>query len=214
MIFKKKISIINKMKKIDLVLGFLVGEGIGLLFLWILKKGQVSMPLIPIYLLDFIAVFALPLLAILGIYVAFLIGKKFLFVYQLAKFALIGAFFALVDLTVLNFLMEFLGITRENLLKYNLFFTISFLVATILKYFGDKFWAFEKPESEKAEVEFTLFFVVTLISLGIQLGTSNLILKILPVSNPFLAGNFAKIAGIVLASTWNFLGYKFFVFKK
>jgi putative flippase GtrA len=202
------------MKKIDLVLGFLVGEGIGLLFLWILKKGQVSMPSIPIYLLDFIAVFALPLLAILGIYVAFLIGKKFLFVYQLAKFALIGAFFALVDLTVLNFLMEFLGITRENLLKYNLFFTISFLVATILKYFGDKFWAFEKPESEKAEVEFTLFFVVTLISLGIQLGTSNLILKILPVSNPFLAGNFAKIAGIVLASMWNFLGYKFFVFKK
>jgi len=197
------------MKKIDLILGFLVGEGIALLFLWLLKKSSFKIPF-----LDFFVIFLFPILTVLGIYISFLIGKKFLFVYQLAKFALIGAFFALIDLTVLNFLMEWLKITREAQLKYTLFATISFLVATILKYFGDKYWAFEKTEKEKMEVEFTLFFIITLVSGVIQVGTASFLFKAFSSFNPFLAGNFAKIGGIFIASIWNFLGYKFLVFKK
>jgi len=200
------------MKKIDLILGFLVGEGLALLFLWLLKKSQIP---IPLNLIAPSIIFLFPLLTIFGIYISFLLGKKFLFVYQFAKFALIGAFFALVDLTVLNFLMEWLKITREDQLKYTIFATVSFLVATILKYFGDKFWAFEKPEKEKMGVEFTLFFTITLVSGVIQVGSASFFFKIFSFFiDPILAGNFAKIGGIAIASLWNFVGYKFLVFKK
>jgi putative flippase GtrA len=199
------------MKKIDLILGFLVGEGVAFLFLWLLKKQGFSISF-PFF--NLLTIFSFPVLTIFGIYIAFLIGKKFLFVYQLAKFSLIGAFFALVDLTVLNFLMEWLKITREAQLKYTFFATISFVIATILKYFGDKYWAFEKTEKEKMHLEFTLFFVITLVSGFIQVGTASFLFKTFSFSNPVVAGNFAKIGGIFVASIWNFLGYKFLVFKK
>jgi len=197
------------MKKIDLILGFLVGEGIALLFLWLLKKSEISIPF-----LNFLVIFLFPILTIFGIYISFLIGKRFLFFYQFAKFALIGAFFTLIDLTVLNFLMEWLKITNKDQLKYTLFTTISFVVATILKYFGDKYWAFEKTEKEKMHVEFSLFFTITLVSGVIQVTSASFLFKALSFFNPFLAGNLAKIGGIILASIWNFLGYKFLVFKK
>jgi len=197
------------MKKLDLVLGFLVGEGIALLFLWLLKKSDFKIPF-----LEPFVIFLFPILTIFGIYLSFLIGKKFLFVYQLAKFALIGSFFALVDLTVLNFLMEWLKITSEAQLKYTLFAGISFVVATILKYFGDKYWAFEKTKKEKMHLEFTLFFVITLVSGLIQVGTASFLFKAFSFLRPFLAGNFAKIGGIAVAFLWKFFGYKFLVFKK
>jgi putative flippase GtrA len=199
------------MKKIDLILGFLVGEGVAFLFLWLLKKQGISV-FFPFF--NLLIIFSFPILAIFGIYISFLIGKKFLFVYQLTKFSLIGAFFALIDLTVLNFLMEWLKITREAQLKYTLFATISFVIATILKYFGDKYWAFEKKEKEKMHLEFTLFFVITLISGFIQVGIASFLFKTFSFFNPFVAGNLAKIGGIFVASIWNFLGYKFLVFKK
>jgi hypothetical protein len=42
----------------------------------------------------------LPLLSLFCLWLAFLIGKKFLFVYQAAKFFLIGAFAAVVDIKI------------------------------------------------------------------------------------------------------------------
>lgn len=199
------------MKKIDLILSLVTGEGVAWLFVWLLKNSPLNLPI-----LNWILVIFFPILAIFGIFIAEIIGRKFLFVYQLAKFLLVGAFFAVFDLIILNFLMAWLGITKEAMIKYALFVAISFIVVTIFKYFANKYWAFEKKEKERIEKEFTTFFLVTAISGFIQVGIASLSFKFL-VSvgiSELLAGNIGKIIGIVVASVWNFIGYKFVVFKK
>jgi putative flippase GtrA len=198
------------MKKIDFILSVITGEGVAFLFLWLIKNSSLNLP----FLNWFLPIF-FPILAVFGVFVSEIIGRKFLFVYQLAKFALIGAFFAVFDLIILNSLIAYFGIKKEEILKYSIFVTISFIIATIFKYFANKYWAFEKLEKERMEKEFGIFFLITLISGLIQMGVASISFKFLVSAiSPLLAGNLGKIFGIVVASLWNFLGYKFLVFKK
>ncbi len=60
------------------------------------------------------------------------------------------------------------------------------------------------------------FFAITLISGVIQVGVASFIFAIPSLfgMTELVAGNVGKIGGIIVASGWNFLGYKFIVFKK
>lgn len=200
------------MKKIDIVLSLITGAGVGFLFLWLIKNSAFNTPLIWFLPVVF------PALALLGIWLAYLIGKKFLFVYQLAKFLLIGAFFAIFDLIIFNSLISWLGINKESgETMYSFIVASSFVIATCVKYIADKYWAFEKKGSEKAGKEFGIFFVITLISGVIQTIIATVVFeKVNPVFGLNTAAwmNIGKLSGIFIASAWNFLGYKFFVFKK
>lgn len=198
------------MKKVDIILSIITGEGVAFLFIWLFKNTPFYFPIFNILL-----PILFPTLAILAIFFAELIGKKFIFVYQLAKFLLVGAFFAVFDLVILNFLILWLGISKEENLKYALFVAISFTIITVFKYFANKYWAFEKKEKERIEKEFSVFFIVTLLSGIIQMSVASFSFGILTKKmTTVLAGNLGKILGIVTASVWNFLGYKFLVFKK
>jgi putative flippase GtrA len=198
------------MKKIDLILSIITAEGVAELFIWLIKNSPLNLPF-----LNWLFPILFPILTIFGIWVAEIIGRKFLFVYQLAKFLLVGAFFAIFDLIILNSLMAYFGITKEEILKYSIFVIVSFIIVTTFKYFANKYWAFEKTEKERMEKEFGTFFLVTAISGVIQVGVASLLFKFLIlVVSPLLAGNIGKILGIVVASVWNFLCYKFLVFKK
>ena len=200
------------MKKLDVFLSLITGEGVGLLFVWLLKNS----PNINLPFLYWLLPLVFPLFVLFGVWIAYLIGKKYLFVYQLAKFLLIGACFAIFDLIILNFLLDYFGISKEEKLKYSVFVTISFVVATIVKYIADKYWAFEQKEKKELGKEFGKFFIITLISGGIQVGTAFLIFSAIAplLASSIVAGNIGKIGGIVVASAWNFLGYKFIVFRK
>jgi putative flippase GtrA len=198
------------MKWVDIILSIITAEGVAGLFIWLIKNSSLNLPF-----LNWLLPVLFPILAIFGIWVAEIIGKRFLFVYQLAKFLLVGAFFAVFDLIILNSLMAYFGITKEEILKYSTFVIVSFTIVTIFKYFANKYWAFEKMEKERMEKEFGIFFLVTAISGLIQVSVASLFFKFLVfIISPFLAGNIGKILGIVVASLWNFLGYKFLVFKK
>ncbi len=198
------------MKKIDVVLSLVAGEGVALLFCWLLKSSQSN-----ILFLYWLLPVLFPLLSLFCLWIAYLIGKKFIFVFQLAKFVLIGALFAVFDLAILNVLMEFFSATQG--MKYLIFVTISFVITTAVKYVADKHWAFEKSGKEKIGSELSLFFIITLISAGIQIGLAHIIVNVIGPSfgiNLLVWGNIGKIGGIAVASAWNFIGYKFFVFKK
>ncbi len=198
------------MKIIDVVLALLAGEGTGWLFVWFLKDSTIEFPF-----LNWILPICFPLLALIGIWVASKMGKKFPFVYQLAKFLLIGVVFALFDLVILNFLMNLFGITKG--IQYSVFVAVSFLVVTTVKYIANKFWAFEKTGKEQIGLEMGGFFIFTLISGGIQIAIASLLVNVVgPLFGitPLVWANVGKIIGIALASIWNFLGYKFIVFKK
>jgi putative flippase GtrA len=198
------------MKKIDFILALITGEGVAWLFIWLLKNSPLNLPF-----LNWLLPILFPILAVFGIWIAEIIGRKFLFVYQLAKFVLVGAFFAVFDLIILNSLMAYFGITKEEILKYSIFVVLSFTIATTFKYFANKYWAFEKFEKERMEKEFGIFFLITAISGIIQVSAASLLFKFLILAvSPLLAGNVGKILGIVVASVWNFICYKFLVFKK
>ena len=198
------------MKKIDVVLALITGEGLAWLLSWLLGGFGVE-----IKFLSLILAVLLPILAVFGIWLCYLIGKKYLFVFQLGKFLLIGIFFALIDLGILDILMGIFRITEGT--TYSIFVAVSFIIVTSIKYVGDKFWAFEKMEKTGMGTEFSKFFIVTLISGGIQTGVASLVVNVLGPqlgASSLIWANIGKIAGIVVASAWNFLGYKFIVFKK
>lgn len=199
-----------KMKKIDIILALVTGEGLAWLFTWLLGGFEIE-----IKFLSWVLPIFLPVLAVFGLWICCLIGKKYLVVFQLGKFLLIGAFFALIDLGILDFLMKIFGITEG--IAYSIFVTASFIIVTSIKYLGDKFWAFEKMEKEKIGVEFGQFFVITLISGGIHIIIASIIVNTVGPqfgASSFIWANIGKILGIAVASIWNFLGYKFIVFKK
>jgi len=202
----------KKMKKIDIILALVTGEGVAGLFIWLIKNS----PTINLPILLWLSPFIFPVLAVLGVWISYLIGKRYLFVYQLAKFLLIGAFFSVFDLIIFNFLLGYFGISREEIVRYAVFVVISFTIVTVMKYLGDKYWAFEKSGMEKPGMEITTYFVITLISGAIQTASASFLFALIPsiFGNAMVIGNIAKIGGIVIASIWNFLGYKFIVFKK
>jgi len=196
------------MKKIDIILALVAGEGVAWLFFWFLKGSQFSS-------FAWILPILFPFLSLFCLWIAYLIGKKHIVVFQLAKFVLIGALFAFLDILILNILLQWFGITKGA--AYSVLVGISFVVATTLKYVADKYWAFEQKEGGKTAVEFGSFFIITLVSGGIQIGVATLIVNVVgPLFgiSPYVWANVGKIGGIVVASAWNFLGYKFIVFKK
>lgn len=198
------------MKKIDIIISLLAGELLAWYFLIVFKDLIGEMKFL-FWLLPVL----LPIMALIGIWIAFLVGKRFLFVFQVAKFLLIGVLATLFYLTILNILMSFFGITEG--IFYSVFVGLSYIIATLAKYLGDKLWAFEKMEKEEMGKEFGRFFMVTIIGFGINVGAASLIVNV--VGNQFgvseiIWANIGGIAASFVSALWNFLGYKFIVFKK
>ena len=198
------------MRKIDIFLALVCGEIIAWFFYGILKNLGVE-----IRFLSLILAISFPILALFGIWIAWFLGKKILWIFQAAKFLLIGALATLVDLGILNLLIWVSGIAAG--LPYSIFKGISFIVATCSKYLGDKFWAFEKMERKGMGKEFSQFLAVTLIGLAINVGAASLIVN---VAGPQFSlteklwANVGAISAAFVSAIWNFLGYKFIVFKK
>ncbi len=202
-----------KIKKSDFILSLAIGEATAWYFIYILRNSSIDFKYFSLLLWSLIVVF--PVLSLIGIWLAFLIGKRFLFVYQLAKFALIGVIATLVDLGILAFLVHFFGIDSGN--WYLIFKAASFIVATCSKYLGDKLWAFEKKETKGVAGEFIKFFIVTLGGLLINVGIASFVVNTAGPQFGIKPELWANIGGIVAAFgtvAWNFVGYKFLVFKK
>ena len=196
------------MKRIDIVLALITGEITAWFFYYLLQD------IVKVDNLQWILAVLFPVLSVLGIFVAYLLSKRFLWLYQLAKYLLIGVLATIVDLAVLNGLMIASGIAVG--IFFSVFKSISFVVATSAKYFGDKFWAFEKTEKAGMGKEFSKFFVVTLIGLGLNVATASFVVNVLGPQFGMSETLWANVGGIAAAfsiTAWNFIGYKFIVFK-
>lgn len=197
------------MKKSDIIIALITGEIVALYFWNLFKEAKLLAPVLPFLTIIF------PVLSVICLGIAYLIGKKFLFIFQLAKFLLVGALATIFDLGTLSLFIKFLGVTAG--IYYLIFKAITFIIATTAKYFIDKFWAFEKKETAGLGKEFTQFFIVTLIGLAINVAAAWLTVDVVGPQLGFSAETWANIGGIIAAFvtfTWNFIGYKFIVFKK
>ena len=210
------------MTKKDYILSIISGLLIGLLFLPVLKAvkpllyAKFALIIVPFFLI------ATPI----GLIVAFYIGKKISVIWQIGKFGVIGVLNTLVDwgvLALLTFLFkEYFQISSADLMFiglsfYTLYKSISFIVANINSYYWNKYWTFASGVVTKTKVEYLQFFIVSIIGFIINVFVASFVFKsIHPVGGLNLDqwGIMGAAAGSIVGLAWNFIGYKFVVFKE
>lgn len=158
----------------------------------------------------------LPAISLICLWSAYIVGKKILFVFQAVKHLLVGIFTTVIDLKIFEFLVWFfstLVIAVNPIISKG----VSFLVSISIKYWGNKYWAFGKHEKKGLFREVSQFFIVTAVGLAIDTGSFFYFTKIIgPQFNltPHIWTQFSVIFAALISAAWNFLGYKFIVFKK
>lgn len=157
-------------------------------------------------------IFAFPVLSLAGIFVAKLLVSRIPSLWQFAKFGLVGVANTIVDIGILNFLI---GLTGTNQgLGLALFGAIAFIGATINSYVWNAHWSF-KTNSYRTAEELVKFFGVTLV--GLLLKTAIIYAATTIYQQTRFGGdlwaNIVNLLSIVVTLVWNFVGFKFFVFK-
>lgn len=156
---------------------------------------------------------------------------------QVMRFILVGVFNTLVDLGILNLLILVARTPREGL-WFSIFKTGSFLVALLSSYLLNRFWVFRKKAGGQRALEVSSFVIISVGGALINVGIATLIYTArAPVEGFFLAipllgaifawvvglvskvaadgwGTIATMLAIAVSMVWNFLGYKFIVFRK
>jgi putative flippase GtrA len=210
----------------DYFFGAGAGFLIGLLILPVLQAGQ------PLLFENYAILFFLFFLIAtpLGIIVAHLISKKIMAIWQFAKFGVTGVLNLLVDLGTLSLITlafrNYLGITSQDLVFsgsalltfYSIFKASSFIIANINSYYWNKYWTFEKKsDTENSETgsKFFQFLIVSLLGWAINVLIATLVVRLAPFSGLSLdqIGLLGAMAGSICGLAWNFIGYKFIVFK-
>ena len=131
--------------------------------------------------------------------------------FQVVKHVTVGAVATLLDLGIFELLVAILGV---NALLVKGF---SFICSTLVKYGGNKYWAFQKPEHDGLSKEIIQFLIITIVGLGIDLTSFYYATKIpwgSPIFGPHLWQATSVLIAAAVAAVWNFTGYKFLVFKK
>ncbi|MDP1629513.1 MAG: GtrA family protein, partial [bacterium] len=83
--------------------------------------------------------------------------------------------------------------------------------------FWNKFWTFKGAGADEGAKDFAQFLFVSLIGMGLNTAIVYFLTTAVGAPagiSPALWENIAKAIGIPVNLTWNFLGYKFWVFKK
>lgn len=197
------------MRKSDAIAVLILGEIVAIFLIFVLKNLG--------YFFNFLwlLLIVLPILVLIALYILYFIGKKIPVAFQFGKFVSVGLANTAVDFGVLNVLIFLTGIMAG--VYYAIFKGISFIIASTHSYLWNKFWTFQKKEVGQVRKELLQFFIVSLIGLAINVGVASLIVNLIGpqwgVSLKIWA-NIGAAAGSIIGLMWNFLGYKFIVFKK
>lgn len=190
--------------KKDFILAAIIGEFAALVLLLIGKNIGFQIP----YGIWLIIVF--PILSVLGLWLSYLIAKRWSIFSQLGKFFLVGSGNTFLDFGVLNLLILLTGIASG--IGFSLFKGLSFIIATSNSYFWNKYWTFQSDEGN-----FWQFLIVSIIGLIINVGVASIIVNAVnPIANmnPSQWANLGALIATFVSLIWNFAGYKFLVFKK
>jgi putative flippase GtrA len=206
--------------KKDLYLGILSGLFIGLLALPVIGAAKPDL-----YAKIYLAIVPFFLIATpFGLVIGHMIGRKISFIWQLSKFGVTGVLNALVDLGTLSILTFFFrayynidskDIAFGVITFYSIYKSASFIIANINSYFWNKHWTFHQEDRKGSE--FLQFFIVSIIGFAINVIVASLIFESIAASigiSADQAGLIGAVVGSVAGLAWNFIGYKFLVFKK
>lgn len=196
-----------KFTKGDALASIIIGLIIGIFVPMILKNVGKSLPFQELYFAIF------PFLVLVGMRVVYLIAARIPVLLQIAKFGAIGASNTVIDFGILNFL------SASSQVFSGLFLVplnaISFSIAVLNSYFWNRYWTF-KGGQKNAGKQFLEFIVVSVIAALINTVLVYLLTLIPPIggiSEPLWL-NISKLFATFISLVWNFLGYKFLVFKE
>ncbi len=213
------------MTKKDHLFGISAGLLIGLLAMPVLHAAKPEL-----YARFFWAILPFFLIATpVGLIVAHWLGQKISVIWQVAKFGVIGVLNTLVDWGVLTALILFfrgryaiesnsaaIAIGVFAISFYTIYKSISFIIAVVNSYYWNKYWTFATGVVSKTKSEFIQFFLVSVVGFFINVGLSSYVFKsIAPIAgmNSDQWGLMGAAIGSVAGLAWNFVGYKFIVFK-
>jgi putative flippase GtrA len=198
------------MNKKDLLLVTIIGGAVGILVQPMIQNLVTS----PTFFIRIGAFLGFLILAPLALTIAYFLSKILPVLYQFAKFGAVGVLNSFIDFGILNLLIFLFSIGSG--LWFSIFKAISFLCATTNSYFWNKYWTFESSNKPKVS-EAAKFYTIAIIGGFLNVSVASLIFsginrpEYIPVN---LWANVAALGGILSAFIWNFLGYKFVVFKK
>jgi len=210
-------------RKTDLISALIIGEMVAWLAFTILKTLEFDTVIYKtmtdilgwkIHLGLLLAV-TVPIAAAICLYITSLLGKKFPVIFQAGKFVTVGISNTLIDWGVLNLQILLTGITAG--LFYPVFKGVSFLVAIINSFLWNKFWTFKKGETEKTGTEFLQFLIISAVGFGINVGIASLVVNLIGPQagiSPKVWATVGALIATMFSMIWNFLGYKFIVFKR
>ena len=133
---------------------------------------------------------------------------------QFIKFGIVGVSGTIIDLGILNILI-FIS-DHASGAWFPLFKGTSTALAIVNSYIWNRKWTF-KSQNDAKVIEFGNFFIISVIGLGINVGVASSIVNLAePIGgiSPHLWANVGAIAATSVSLFWNFLCYKFFVFRK
>lgn len=199
--------------KKDYFLVSIIGLFFGLLLLPIL--GNINLTFLRLNFVNaLVIILGFIVFALFALWIAsLLVGLSPVFL-QFAKFGAVGSLNTLLDIGILNILIFWSGIASG--FWYSAFKGTSFVVAALSSYFWNKYWTF----GDKASVttrEVGTFFIVSIIGFFINVLTASILVNVLGPMGGISVTRWANIGAFVatiVALVWNFLGYKFAVFKK
>lgn len=150
-----------------------------------------------------------------GIWLGDFLARWFGFFRQVARFSAVGILNTAIDFGILNILSLTTGITHGLIIGgVN---TPGFVVAVINSYFLNKLWVFKGGDRDHLLYDFPKFLAVTLVGLAINSGiviVGTTYISPLMGASPSVWLNIVKFFATFFSLLWNFLGFKYFVFKK
>jgi len=218
------------MKKTDIVVSLIIGLISAVIATFILTNADwKQLPIIGEF--PYLVLIVFPIGALGMIYIANVLSKKIAVLIQIAKCFLVGVLNTFIDFGVLGVFMWIIFVeqfskTREMVVLfgsieidplYTVFKALSFSAASINAYFWNKYWTFKKRDTKPGAREFMKLYIVTGVGFFVNVGVAALIFKNI---DPFFGltggawGIFAAGMASFIAFIWNFIGYKFLVFKK
>ncbi|MBI2054876.1 MAG: GtrA family protein [Candidatus Sungbacteria bacterium] len=195
----------------NIFIGLIIGFLIGLFAIPSLQNSDLIQKIPSPYL---VLLVALPVAAAVGVALAEILGRWVPIVWQAVKFGIVGVLNTTLDFGVLNILILATGF--EKGLPLAILNVGSFAAAVTNSYFWNRRWVFGGASGNEV-AKFAEFIVVSLVGAIIS---SAMVGSITQYFTPPLGlsgaqwANVAKAAAVLFAMVWNFLGYKFVVFRR
>ena len=205
-------------RKTDVLYSAILGCLIGALVPFIMTNLSARLPLQNFLFIIF------AIMAPAGLYIFYLLSAKIPSLYQIGKFGIVGSSNFFVDLGIFNLLIYLSDGESASLLFsvlgltitiWTLFKAFSFLAANTNSYFWNRFWTFQHKEAVNVKTEYAQFLVVSLIGFLVNITAFSLVFFFRPADvSEALWGTIGVVCGTIAGLAVNFVGYKFFVFKK